>query len=264
MSRRLARLLTLALAAAALPAPLTAQTTAPPFVVERPSFSTPPDIVGRGFWQVEAGVALTRDTVGKTTVSALTLPNTIFRLGVNRRLELRAGTTGLLRTSAGDRRQTSATDLELGVKYQLAAQSGLGLDISVVPMVSLPTGGAASTRNADPSAILTVARAFGRNSLNGNLKWSAPSVGDAADTRARVIDSSLVLSVGLWGAWSGFVEGVTTNVDTPGTPTTWQGNVGIDRQFGDALEVDIFGGAGLNDAAPNWTIGAGFGWRFRR
>jgi len=250
---------------AAWPVAADAQTPDPPFVVERPSFSTPPDIVGRGFWQVEAGVAWERDVpTGHDTVTTLTAPNAIVRVGVKRRLELRLATTGAVSTAVRGTRDTSAADVELGVKYQVASQAGLGMDVSLVPMVSLPAGGSASSRNADPSVIVTANRAMGAAGLNLNLKWSAPSVGAAADTRARVLDWSAVLSFPVWGAWSAFAEGVATDVDTKGAATEWVGNAGLGRQVGANLLIDVYGGVGLNDAAPDWTIGAGFGWRFRR
>lgn len=248
----------------ALAAPALAQTD-PPFVVERPSVSTPPDIVGRGFWQVEAGVQWQRDAItDDESLTTLTLPNSIVRLGVSRRLELRVATTGLVSTRAREARETSATDIELGVKYQVASQAGLGVDLSLVPMVSLPTGGASSSRNADPSVIVTANRAIGAAGLNLNLKWSAPSIGDDASSRARVLDWSAVLAFPVRGSWSAFVEGVATDVDTAEVPTQWVANAGLGRQIGANLLLDAYGGVGLNDTAPDWTIGAGFGWRFRR
>lgn len=238
----------------------------PPFVVERPSFSTPPEVVGRGYWQIETGVGwdheAPEDADGVTTLSA---PNVIIRVGVNRRLELRASAIGLLSVDGPRTRTTAPTDVEVGVKYQLAAQSGVGLDLSVVPMVSLPTGGTGvSSGNADPSAILTVARSLGVANLNGNLKWSAPSVGSGANERAQALDWSLVLAHPLWGRWSAFWEGVANDVDTKGVETAWVANAGLGRLFGETLLVDVYGGVGLNDAAPNWRVGAGFGWRFTR
>jgi hypothetical protein len=239
--------------------------TDPPFVVERPSFSTPPDVVGRGFWQIEAGVAWERDAaLDGPSRTTWTLPNGIVRLGVSRRLELRFATTGLVSTRERGTRDTAATDIELGVKYQVASQAGHGVDLSLVPMVSLPTGGAGSSRNADPSVILTANRAMGAAGLNLNVKWSAPSVGDDASSRARVLDWSAVLAFPVRGAWSAFVEGVATDVDTADVPTQWIGNAGLGRQVGANLLLDVYGGVGLNDAAPDWTIGAGLGWRFRR
>jgi hypothetical protein len=236
----------------------------PPFVVERPSFSTPPDIVGRGFWQLEAGAAWERDAAGDDAASTFTAPNGIVRLGVNRRLELRVATTGLVSTRVRDTRETSAADIELGVKYQVASQAGLGADLSLVPMVSLPTGGAGASRTADPSVIVTANRALGAAALNLNLKWSAPSVGDDASSRVRVLDWSAVVAFPVRGAWSAFVEGVATDVETAGVPTQWVANAGLGRQLGANLLLDVFAGRGLNDAAPDWTIGAGFGWRVRR
>lgn len=255
----------LPLLAGILLAPLTVLAqSAPAFVVERPSFSTPPQVVGRGFWQVEAGVGWETRTLDGDDVSTLTLPNSVFRLGMTSRLELRAATTGLVSTNAGGDRERSAADVELGAKIQLATQRRLGMDLALIPMVSLPTGGATSTRNADPSAILSAQRGFGRSALLLNLKWTAPSTGDAADERARVLNYSASLSFPIAGRWSAFAEGVLTDVDTEGAESVRQANGGLSRLFGENLELDVYGGVGLNDAAPDWRLGAGFAWRVRR
>lgn len=238
---------------------------APPIVVERPSFSTPPNVVGSGFWQVESGIGWDHDAPDEgdgTTV--FTAPNTTLRLGVTRRIELRAATIGLVSASERGRRSTSMADTALGVKYQMAFQDGVGLDLAVVPMISLPTGGAASSNNADPSVILTAARRFGGAQLNGNVKWTRQSYGDTANERARLLDWSLVLAHPLWGRWSAFWEGVASDSDRDDAAATFVGNAGLERQFGESLVVDVYGGLGLNDAAPNWRVGAGFGWRLRR
>lgn len=238
---------------------------APPLVVERPSFSTPPNVVGAGFWQIESGLGWEHDAPEDgdgTTI--LTAPNLTLRLGMTRRVELRAATSGLVSVSARERRTTSMADTALGVKYQVAFQEGFGLDLAIVPMISLPTGGAASSNSADPSVILTAARQVGRAQLNGNVTWTRQSYGDTANERAQLLDWSLVLAHPLWGRWSAFWEGVASDSDLDGATTTFVGNAGLERQFGDALIVDVYGGLGLNDAAPNWRVGAGFGWRLRR
>lgn len=252
-----------ALVVCAAAAPVFAQ--GPPFVVERPSFSTPPNVVGPGFWQVEAGIGWDHDAPeAGDSATIVTVPNTTLRLGVTRRIELRAATAGLVRLSEGGRRETSAADTALGVKYQLAFQEGFGLDIAVVPMISLPTGGAASSNSADPSAILTAARRFGAAQLNGNVKWTRQSYGAAATERAARLDLSLVLAHPLWRRWSAFWEGVTSDSGLEDAQASFAANAGIQRLVGESLLIDVYGGLGLNDAATNWRIGAGFGWRLRR
>lgn len=258
------RLHVLACSLALLTAATSAFAQPPAFVVERPSFSTPPDVVGRGFWQVEAGMVSTRDTVNDDTRSTLTLPNAVVRLGVTRRLELRAATVGLLRVSDGSSR-TSATDVQVGMKYQLASSEGLGVDLSLIPMVSVPTGsGAGTTGNADPSVIVTAARGLGASNLNLNLKWTAPTIGDADNERARLLDWSAVLSFPIGTRWSAFVEGVASDDDTDGAPVRWTGNAGIARMLGANARLDLHAGRGLNDAAPDWAIGTGVAWRLHR
>jgi hypothetical protein len=250
-----------ALAVCAASAPALAQTT--PFVVERPSFSTPPQVVGAGFWQIEAGLGWDHDAPedgdGTTIFSA---PNATLRLGMTRRLELRAATSGVVSVRDESRRQTSAADTALGVKYQVAFQEGFGLDIALIPMISLPTGGAASTGNADPSAVLSAQRGFGRSALLLNARWSAPATGAAATERARSLQYSAAFSFPVIGRWSAFTEGVVT--DARVADTAMQVNGGLSRVFGTNLEVDVYGGVGANDAAPAWRVGAGVAWRVRR
>ena len=234
-----------------------------PMATDRPDFTEAATVVGTKVWQVETGVLGNTDSQSGLTSKDLSAPNMLLRLGVNSRLELRAGMQGLVGEHSGRPRaswQSSVSDLEVGTKYQLAHQHGLGLDLAILAFVTMPIGG--SSANADPTVKFAWGRDVGRASVGGNLNWSAPTTPD--DKRVRVLEGSVTVSHGLWGPWSGFLEAVGRDIDETDASAAWTGNTGITRLLGNDLQVDLHVGRGLTDAATNWTIGAGMAYRFRR
>ncbi len=234
-------------------------------VTERPSFTDSALVVGAKMVQIESGGFYRTDTVLDSTDSALSAPNVLLRFGVTDRLEFRVGAQGVVRETGprdDGRSDLSGSDTQVSVKYQLTRQSGAGLDVAVLPYASVPTGGAASSRNIDPGVNLIWARSWGDTSLGGTFNWSSPSQGDGE--RARLLDTSLVLGNRFRGVWGTFLEGVMTRIDDSDLPSTWHINTGVTRVFGNNLQADLRVGRGLNDAATDWTFGAGLSYRFRR
>ncbi len=239
-----------------------------PLVTDRPDFTEAPVVVGPKMVQFETGVLWGTEAAAGLTVKELSAPNLLLRLGMSERLELRVGMQGLVSDTSGRPNaewRTSASNTDVGVKYQLARQEGLGLDLAVIAHVSMPTGGGTSSGNADPAVKLAWGRALGWASVTGNFNWMSATTPD--DERERVLDGSLSVGHALWGSWGAFWEAVVTTVDTvddADAPTTWTGNAGVTRLFGDNLQVDAYVGRGLNDAAQDWALGAGVSYRFHR
>src|SRR5688500_4343381 len=95
--------------------PVVAQTSPPPLVTDRPSFTSAACVVGPGTVQLESGVSVTRDHlevdgVGRVEFTTLELPNALLRAGLTRRLELRAAMIGWIR-STSDRPFADPTSL---------------------------------------------------------------------------------------------------------------------------------------------------------
>lgn len=253
-------------AAALLAATATAaaQPATPAIVTDRPSFTNSPKVVGARMVQIEAGIATARDGTDAGTATRTSAPNTLVRLGMSARVEFRLEMEGWIRASSGRPgrdAESSASDLALAAEYQFARAEGLGVDLAVIAGATLPTGGAASSGNADPFARLVWNRPIGAASLGGTLNWSAPS---ANSERVRALDGSVVLGTPLWGAWSAFWEGVVRHQDVETDAATWLANAGVLRAFGPNLQLDAWLGRGLNDAAPDWRFGVGVGYRIRR
>lgn len=236
-----------------------------PIATDRPDFTEGAGVVGPRVVQVESGVLWEQDDAGGSTAKQLSLPNTLVRLGMTSRLEFRATFQGLVRDNGGGPRSTwrsSASDLELGGKYQMARQDGLGLDLAIVGFVSLPTGGAASSGNADPTVKFAWARDVGALSVSGN--FNAALVTNDEDERERLLEASLSVGHPLWGRWNAFWEAVASSIDSRQRSTMWTGNTGVTRSVGNNLQFDVYLGRGLNDAAPDWAVGAGVSFRVAR
>ena len=236
-----------------------------PLVTDRPDFTEAPVVVAPKMVQFETGVLWGTGATAGRTVKELSAPNLLLRLGMSDRLELRVGMQGLVRDSSGRPNaewRTSASNTDVGVKYQLAHQAGLGLDLAVLAFVSVPTGGGTSSGNADPTVKLAWGRTVGWASVTGNFNWTAATTPD--DDRERVLDGSLSVSHALWGSWGAFWEAVVTTVDNSDAASAWIGNAGVTRLVGDNLQLDVHLGRGLNDAAQDWALGAGVSYRFRR
>ncbi|MBL8135806.1 MAG: transporter [Acidobacteria bacterium] len=248
----------------ALAASATAQPATPVIVTDRPSFTNSPKVVGARMVQIEAGVATARDGTDAGTATRTSAPNTLVRLGMSSRVEFRLEMEGWIRASSGRpgrEPESSASDLALAAEYQFARAEGLGVDLAVIAGATLPTGGSASTGNADPFARFVWNRPLGAASLGGTVNWSAPS---ADSERVRALDGSLVLGTPLRGAWSAFWEGVVRHQNVETDAATWLANAGVLRTFGSNLQLDAWVGRGLNDVAPDWRFGVGVGYRLRR
>lgn len=241
-----------------------AQTTSTPIVTDRPSFTNSPVVVGSRVVQIESGLTSSQNNTGTGTATRTSAPNTLVRLGMSRRVEFRVEMEGWIRESsgrAGRSATSSASDVALAAEYQFARSDGLGVDLALIAGTTLPTGGAASSGDADPFARLVWHRPFGRASLGGTFNWSAPS---NDNERVRALDASLVVGHPLWGSWSAFWEGVVRHRNMENDAATWLANAGVLRRFGDNLQVDTWVGRGLNDTAPDWRFGVGVGYRFAR
>jgi Putative MetA-pathway of phenol degradation len=230
---------------------------------DRPDITESSSVVGAGLWQLETGVLFQSDRVDPVTAHDMSLPNALLRIGVSNRLELRIGGEGFLSESLstpGTGMATGGSDLELGFKLKLADQDHAGLDIAIIPIVSLPIGSNAfSTGGYDPTIKLTLARDFPRGfSLGGNV--IAASV---TEDGARFTQTSVSASLGhdLGARWAGFWELYGASALSRDGGRAWLFDTGVTRTFGRNVQIDISVGRGLTSDAPDWFIGTGFAIR---
>ncbi len=156
MRRVLAALLALAAAA-----PAAAQERE--FCPERPGLETQACIVDRGRVMVESSLAdWTRDRRSDGTTDTILIGDTLVRVGVTDRLEVRAGWQpfGYERTrdaTGAVDRVGRVGDATVGLKASLLHPDGKGLSIAVLPSVTLPVGRQPiGGGRAEPSLLLPV------------------------------------------------------------------------------------------------------------
>jgi outer membrane putative beta-barrel porin/alpha-amylase len=258
-------------AVAIAPCAVGAQSGPPPLVTDRPSFTSAARVVGPRTIQIESGVAVTRDSIdadllGPIAFTTLEVPHALLRAGLSRRLEVRAAMIGWIRTGSdapAAEPSSSLSNVDLAAEYQFAVQDGLGADLAVIAGVSVPTRHfGVRDHTLDPFAQLVWSRDLtAAIDLGGMFAWSLPT---SASHRREAFAGSVVFGHGLGGAWSAFWEGVGGNQQHDEGRVTWTGNVGVLRAIGDDLQLDAFYGRGLNQAAADWTVGAGVSVRFRR
>jgi len=249
----------------AMPDATTAQPAESPIVTDRPSFTSAPTVVGPRTVQVELGLTAARDSSGQGTATRTSAPNTLVRLGMTRRVEFRMEFEGWIRETSGRAGRdavSSASDLALAAEYQVTRAAGQGVDLAVIAGVTLPTGGAASTGNADPFVRVVWNRPLAAaTSVGGTLNWAAPS---EDSERIRALDASLVVGTPLFGTWSAFWEGVVQHQDAADGTSAWLLNAGVLKGIGPNVQVDAWLGRGLTDLAADWRFGVGVSYRTRR
>jgi len=240
-----------------------AQTRTPPEIEpDRPGLGESSGVVGRGVWELESGVSVERDGDATDGVRALSAPMALVRLGLSDRLELRMGADGFVSSkpvAAGASRTSGLSDLELGVKYVLADQAQLGVDLAVIPLVSLPVGSHdVSSGDCDPTVKLAWARQLPRGfDLSGNVNVNSTTDGERFTSREVMVS----LAHGLPGGWSGFWEAYGASALARGGSAAWLVDTGVTHLWGANAQFDVSVGRGLNAAAPNWFVAMGVSMR---
>jgi hypothetical protein len=145
------------------------------------------------------------------------------------------------------------------VKYVLADQARLGVDLAVIPVVSLPTGSTeVSSGGCDPTVKLAWARDLPRGfDLSGNVNVNSTT--DGARFTSREVTVSL--GHGLRGGWSGFWEAYGASALERGGSAAWLVDTGVTHLWGANAQFDVSVGRGLNAAAPDWFLGIGVSMR---
>jgi hypothetical protein len=227
-------------------------------VTDRPDFTESSEVVGRGLFQLEGGF----NYEGDGGARSLAVPGALLRLGMSRRVELRLGTDGYLSQRVNSARVSGAGDIEVAAKIRLFDQAAAGIDIAVIPGLSLPTGSdSQSSGGADPSVKLTWARSLPREfGLTGNVNVASITSGASRFTQSAF---SLSLGHSLFAGWGGFVETYGFSPMDRGTDAGLTVDGGLTRAVGANLQFDIEMGRGVTADAPDWFAGVGVAIRGR-
>ncbi len=163
----------------------TAQTvTGPEIVTDRPTITPAPFVVPPNYIQAENGLVLRKEYRG----GSFNVPQTLIRLGVLPRTELRLTVPNYFLIRGGQNDVSGVNDMTIGMKAQLGPLPGK-IDLAVIPGFAVPTGSASLTTNAvDPFVQITASRKLSENWTIG----SAHSIflqTEAAETQTQGISS---------------------------------------------------------------------------
>lgn len=253
----------------ALPAPSFAEE--PDLITDRPDQTESPQTVKPGSVQVEIGASLTTDKDGGVETETFSVPETLVRIGLTRRTELRVGWSGLqdVDTEIGRRSFSSdgAADAELGFKLALTDNDRPGTQVGLLLGTSVPVGDDQFTSDSwDLSTRLLVAHTLTDSiglSYNVGVETFTQDDGFDEDTVAAAI-YTVTLGFGLTDTLGAFVEIYgEIGLSADGKPQhLFDG--GFTYLVRDNLQLDIVGGVGLSDPADDWFVGVGVSFRLPR
>ena len=156
------------------------------------------------------------------------------------------------------------SDLGLGAKIRFLDQSGLVPAVAALLAVSLPTGSSGVTSDGfDPrGALLFQWDLTERLGLVANARFEGPTQGTDDAVRIFQFRPQLSFEAALGGGWGAFVE-YYGEIKSAGKEDEHSLDGGFTFLVNDDLQLDLSAGGGLNQAAPEWFVSAGFAWRFR-
>jgi hypothetical protein len=234
---------------------------------DRPGVSTPPVVIPKGTLQVEVGVELERDTGGAgPDTDTLTAPDLLLRVSVAESVELRLQLDGLeyqFRDGASDR--ALASDFGIATKAELFPQRGLRPFTGLLVALSFPVGSKAITSNGfDPELAGLFQWDLGeRTELVFNTVFAVPTQGSGDDRRIFQFEPRLSLDRMITRNIGAFVE-YYGEIKAGGEADTHSLDGGISWRVEDRrIQLDLSGGGGLVEAAPDWFISAGVSMRFQ-
>lgn len=219
-------------------------------ITDRPDFTESPVVVPQGSIQVELGG--TAETSNSFTT--LALGETLVRYGIIGSLELRLGAPSRI---SGDVDTEGWNDASIGLKWELGTIADTW-EIGLIGTLSLPTGSDDFTSDAvDPSFIFAVGGPLTEKvSLGTQVQGGYGTFGDE-----RLFDwgGTVVLGIPLTQKIGGFAELAFTIPEEGSAQTVVHG--GLTLAVGRLGQIDIHGGVGVTEAAPDSFFGAGFSFR---
>ncbi len=246
-----------------------------PLSSDRPGATTSPGIVPPCYPQAEIGWTHTenKDTSG-TQTKLDQVPNTLLRFGIIPNAEFRVGYVGYnwLNTKPSNEASTSSSgsgDASLAVKYRFLEASGWLPESAFLAQLSLPVGAKHfSSQRADPSFLFAFTNPltdFLSFSYNLGASWTTFQDADT-DQNHTLAAFNYTASLGftLTEQLGAFVEAYGSIAMNPSSSPANSVDGGFTYLILENFQVDISGGKGISETAPDWYVGAGFTYRYPR
>lgn len=220
----------------------------PPIRTERPSFSSNAYVLPAGAWQIETGYLYTNDS-DRADFEQHTLPLVLLRYGLNEDVELQFGWPGLSWRDVGNSSDNGTNDASVRVKVQVT-DDGAATPISFFAGLTLPVGDDEfSSDSFDPS----IGAAWAHSRFFGAVLISASD-------NDYTFENGLGMSFALKDNTSAYAEWQATVPEDGGPTHSLNGGILWLRRAN--MQLDLNAALGLNDRAADFSIGAGFSYRF--
>jgi hypothetical protein len=226
----------------------------PELVTDRPDFTESTVVVPAGSLQLEGGATWLDTSEGSELLSG---PELLLRWGIAESVELRLVAPDRLWDSTADGID-GFTDVAVGTKVRLA-RGATGWGAALIATAFLPTGDTGLTSDAvDPAVALAVARDLNpRWSLGAQVTAAWPTIDE---NRRLAAGATVVLGTGLGERVNTFIELAAERLEDE--PTGILLHHGYTFAVTQTVQLDLHAAAGLNDAAPDLLLGAGFAFRW--
>ncbi|MDD2632565.1 MAG: transporter [Bacteroidales bacterium] len=244
---------------------LQAQQQVPDLVTDRPDQTESAATVPKHFLQIETGFILENDENEISRNKSFAYNTTLLRYGLWDNFELRLGAAYLgdnVTKKNSDFSQNIAgfSPLHVGFKVKVAEEKGLRPDIAFLGGLELPFTAGSDYKPSYTAATMRFAFSHtlsDRFSLGYNLgaEWDG-------ETAVPGYFYSVALGIGLIENLGMFVESFGA-IQEAGT-AQHQIDAGFTYLLTPNFQVDISGGIGLNDAAPDNFISFGLSYRIPR
>lgn len=244
---------------------LQAQQQVPDLVTDRPDQTESAATVPKHFLQIETGFILENDENEISRNKSFAYSTTLLRYGLWDNFELRLGAAYLgdnvtKKNSDFSQNIDGFSPLHAGFKVKVVEEKGLRPDIAFLGGLELPFTAGSDYKPSYTAATMRFAFSHtltDRFSLGYNLgaEWDG-------ETAVPGYFYSVALGIGLIENLGMFVESFGT-IQEAGT-AQHQIDAGFTYLLTPNFQVDISGGIGLNDAAPDNFISFGLSYRIPR
>jgi hypothetical protein len=227
-----------------------------PIGTDRPAFTDSSVVVPDGTLQFENGVL---DTVTDRQSSTVDFPETLLRLGVASKTELRLTAPDYFDQTGSESAGSGFGDVVIGLKQQIGPTAG-GFDVSVILSLSCPSGAKAiSSGGYDPQVQAPWSRKLSANwTAAGMLALYWPT----EEARRNLTgQSTWELDRQLKNPWDAFIEYAGEFPQRGGPENVL--HFGTAYRISNNQQLDFHLGFGLSSAAPGRIIGIGYSFRFR-